>query len=83
MCCTSAESQRLIYEECMRYGFALGALRMSAYDFFCRWVHQRKAFNRPLTSQAVVRNKLAGMIARVESVQNWLENITYQMNNMV
>lgn len=23
------------------------------------------------------------MISRVESVQNWLENITYQMNNMV
>ena len=23
------------------------------------------------------------MIARAESVQNWLENITYQMNNMV
>lgn len=23
------------------------------------------------------------MIARVESVQNWLENLTHQMNNMV
>ena len=23
------------------------------------------------------------MIARAESVQNWLENVTYQMNNMV
>ena len=22
------------------------------------------------------------MISRVESTQNWLENITYQMNNM-
>lgn len=32
---------------------------------------------------AVVRAKLAAMIARAESVQNWLENITYQMCNMV
>lgn len=30
-----------------------------------------------------MRAKLAGMIARTESIQNWLENITYQMCNMV
>jgi alkylation response protein AidB-like acyl-CoA dehydrogenase len=30
----------------------------------------------------VIRAKLAGMISRVESVQSWLENITYQMCNM-
>lgn len=48
-----------------------------------RWVTQRKAFGKPLSSQAVVRSKLAAMIARVESVQNWLENLTYQMTNMV
>ncbi|KAL6299883.1 peroxisomal acyl-CoA-dehydrogenase [Sparassis latifolia] len=47
-----------------------------------KWVTQRKAFGKPLSSQAVVRSKLAGMIARAESVQNWLENITYQMCNM-
>ncbi|KAJ3532050.1 hypothetical protein NM688_g7483 [Phlebia brevispora] len=47
-----------------------------------KWVNQRKAFGKPLSSQAVVRSKIAAMIARVESVQNWLENITYQMNNM-
>lgn len=29
-----------------------------------------------------MRNKLASMIAQVESVQHWLENITYQMVNM-
>jgi alkylation response protein AidB-like acyl-CoA dehydrogenase len=40
-------------------------------------------FGKPLNSQAVVRNKLAAMIARVESLQAWLENVTYQMNNMV
>jgi len=47
-----------------------------------KWVQQRKAFGKPLASQAVIRNKLALMISRTESVQNWLENITYQMNNM-
>ncbi|PFH53073.1 hypothetical protein AMATHDRAFT_55443 [Amanita thiersii Skay4041] len=47
-----------------------------------KWVSQRKAFGKPLHSQAVIRSKLAAMVARVESVQNWLENITYQMNNM-
>jgi len=49
---------------------------------FDRWTTQRKAFGKPLHSQAVIRSKLAAMISRVESTQNWLENITYQMNNM-
>ncbi|KAF8199561.1 peroxisomal acyl-CoA-dehydrogenase [Pholiota molesta] len=47
-----------------------------------KWTTQRKAFGKPLHSQAVIRSKLASMIARVESVQSWLENLTYQMNNM-
>jgi alkylation response protein AidB-like acyl-CoA dehydrogenase/predicted heme/steroid binding protein len=47
-----------------------------------KWSQQRKAFGKPLSSQAVVRSKLAQMIARVESAQNWLENVTHQMNNM-
>ena len=34
-------------------------------------------------SLAVVRAKLAQMIARTESVQSWLENLTCQMCNMV
>jgi len=47
-----------------------------------KWANQRKAFGKPLNSLAVVRSKLAAMIARTESLQNWLENITYQMCNM-
>ncbi|KAI0049781.1 acyl-CoA dehydrogenase NM domain-like protein [Auriscalpium vulgare] len=47
-----------------------------------KWITQRKAFGKPLSSQAVIRAKVAQMIARVESVQAWLENITYQMCNM-
>ncbi|KAJ7284910.1 acyl-CoA dehydrogenase [Mycena rebaudengoi] len=47
-----------------------------------KWSAQRKAFGKPLNSLAVIRAKLAAMIARAESTQNWLENITYQMCNM-
>ncbi|TFK72941.1 peroxisomal acyl-CoA-dehydrogenase [Pluteus cervinus] len=47
-----------------------------------KWITQRKVFGKPLSSQAVIRSKLAGMIARAESCQNWLENVTYQMCNM-
>jgi len=47
-----------------------------------KWINQRKAFGKPLSSQAVVRSKIASMIARTESIQSWLENITYQMCHM-
>jgi alkylation response protein AidB-like acyl-CoA dehydrogenase len=48
-----------------------------------KWASQRDVFGKPLISQAVIRNKIAGMIARVESLQAWLENVTYQMTRMV
>ncbi|KAI0767928.1 acyl-CoA dehydrogenase/oxidase [Irpex lacteus] len=48
-----------------------------------QWIHQRKAFGKPLASLAVIRSKMANMIARAESIQSWLENITYQMCHMV
>lgn len=48
-----------------------------------KWVNQRKAFGKPLANQPVVRAKIAAMIARAEAIQAWLENITYQMCNMV
>ncbi|KAJ7127072.1 acyl-CoA dehydrogenase [Mycena epipterygia] len=47
-----------------------------------KWATQRKVFGKPLTSQAVIRSKLAAMISRVESAQAWLENVTYQMCHM-
>ncbi|KAH9481569.1 Acyl-CoA dehydrogenase apdG [Psilocybe cubensis] len=47
-----------------------------------KWVSQRKVFGKPLSSQAVIRSKLASMISRVESAQSWLENVTYQMSKM-
>ena len=48
-----------------------------------KWINQRKAFGKPLASQPVVRAKIAAMISRAEAIQAWLENITYQMCNMV
>ena len=50
--------------------------------FLSRWSTQRIVFGKPLTSQAVIRAKLASMISRVEACQNWFECITYQMNNV-
>jgi len=46
------------------------------------WINQRTVFGKPLHAQAVIRSKLAAMISRAESIQNWLESITYQMCNM-
>jgi len=47
-----------------------------------KWVSQREVFNKKLIQQPVIRFKLAGMVAKVEAVQNWMENITYQMTKM-
>ncbi|KAL4064553.1 acyl-CoA dehydrogenase/oxidase [Scleroderma citrinum] len=47
-----------------------------------KWATQRTVFGKPLISQPVIRAKIAAMIERVESVQSWLENITYQMTHM-
>ncbi|OZJ03889.1 hypothetical protein BZG36_03959 [Bifiguratus adelaidae] len=47
-----------------------------------KWANQRKIFGKRLIDQPVIRAKLAHMIANVEAIQNWLENITYQMTQM-
>ncbi|KAJ7727295.1 acyl-CoA dehydrogenase/oxidase, partial [Mycena maculata] len=47
-----------------------------------KWAAQRKVFGKPLSSKAVVRQKLAAMISRFESCQSWLESITFQMTRM-
>ncbi len=47
-----------------------------------KWANQRKVFGKNLLNQAVIRAKLAEMMAEVEACHNWLENITYQMNLM-
>ncbi|KAI7864162.1 acyl-CoA dehydrogenase/oxidase [Spinellus fusiger] len=47
-----------------------------------KWAHQRKVFGKRLIDEPVIRNKLASMIAQTESLQSWVENLTYQMCHM-
>lgn len=47
-----------------------------------KWALQRDVFGKPLMSQPLIRFKLAEMNARIEGIQNWYENITYQMSKM-
>lgn len=47
-----------------------------------KWANQRMVFGKALIEQPVIRNKLAHMTAQVEAVQNWIENLTHQMNRM-
>lgn len=47
-----------------------------------KWSNQRIVFGKPLNSQPVIRQKLAKMISMTEACQAYLEQITYQMNNM-
>ncbi len=85
MCASSARSQRTIVEECLKCVLFSVKLTKLVGNLLmcCRWCHQRQVFGKPLLNQPVIRYKLAAMIARVESVQNWLENVTFQMCQMV
>ncbi|VUC34675.1 unnamed protein product [Clonostachys rosea] len=47
-----------------------------------KWANQRIVYGKRLIDQAVIRQKLAKMIALVEANQSWLETITYQMCHM-
>lgn len=47
-----------------------------------KWANQRIVFGKKLMDQAVIRQKLAKMMAHCEANQAWLENITYQMTLM-
>ncbi|KAI8388191.1 acyl-CoA dehydrogenase/oxidase [Radiomyces spectabilis] len=62
-------------------GAITGATRSVIEECF-KWANQRKVFGKRLIDQPVIRNKLASMVSQLESVENWLENITYQMCNM-
>jgi alkylation response protein AidB-like acyl-CoA dehydrogenase len=80
---TSQSAQRLIVEECLKCVYFVWQSLTNGIDLHIkRWTNQRMVFGKPLNAQAVIRAKLANMISRVESGQNWLESITYQMNNV-
>ncbi|KAJ3808061.1 acyl-CoA dehydrogenase/oxidase [Lentinula aff. lateritia] len=69
------------HERWMVTGCSVGAQRVIVEECL-KWANQRIVFGKPLTSQAVIRNKLGKMITRIEACQNWLEIVTHQMNNM-
>ncbi|KAG5652332.1 hypothetical protein H0H81_005400 [Sphagnurus paluster] len=67
-----------------RWGLTCGVVsaQRAVVEECLKWVTQREVFGKSLSSQAVVRSKIAAMIARVESCQSWLESITFQMTHM-
>ncbi|KAF3058460.1 Very long-chain specific acyl-CoA dehydrogenase, mitochondrial [Daldinia childiae] len=67
-----------------RWTMACAGIRMcrTIVEECLKWSHQRIVFGKRLIEQPVIRQKLAKMIALIESNQAWLETITYQMCNM-
>ncbi|KAF8206502.1 acyl-CoA dehydrogenase/oxidase, partial [Mycena galopus ATCC 62051] len=59
----------------------IGAQRLIFEECF-KWATQRRVFGKSLSSQPVIRQKLAAMISRFESCQSWIENLTFQMCSM-
>lgn len=67
-----------------RYMMAAAVIRMSrvVVEECLKWCNQRIVFKKPLIEQPAIRQKIAKMISQVEANQAWLENLTYQMNQM-
>ncbi|KAI8092749.1 acyl-CoA dehydrogenase/oxidase [Halteromyces radiatus] len=61
---------------------AVNAASRAVTEECFKWANQRKVFGKRLIEQPVIRNKLASMISEVEAVENWHENLTYQMSKM-
>uniref|UniRef100_A0A7S1PXV8 Cytochrome b5 heme-binding domain-containing protein n=1 Tax=Alexandrium catenella TaxID=2925 RepID=A0A7S1PXV8_ALECA len=59
----------------------MGGIRAVLQDCIL-WCMQRKVFGQTLMSQPVIRHKLARMIGAIESLEGFMESITYQMANM-
>lgn len=67
-----------------RWAMAAGGNRLSrlVVEECFKWAMQRRVFGKLLVEQPVIREKLAHMVAQVESCQCWIEQITHQMNSM-
>jgi alkylation response protein AidB-like acyl-CoA dehydrogenase len=61
--------------------YILGVCR-SIIDECFKWAMQRRAFDQRLMDQGVIRNKMAKMIGSIEACTHWVDQITFQMNNM-
>lgn len=67
-----------------RWTICVSTIRLARYavEECFKWSTQRMVFGKPLIAQPVIRQKLAAMVAAVESAYNWCENVTYQMCKM-
>eukprot|EP01027_Heterolobosea_sp_BB2_P020511 GEZU01029264.1.p1 GENE.GEZU01029264.1~~GEZU01029264.1.p1 ORF type:complete len:529 (-),score=184.06 GEZU01029264.1:295-1881(-) len=67
-----------------RWQIIVQSLRFArvCYEDAFNFAHKRHTFGKPLIEHPVIRLKLANMLVEIESCQNWLENITYQLNTM-
>jgi alkylation response protein AidB-like acyl-CoA dehydrogenase len=69
------------HERWIMIACCLSATRLVIEECF-KWSNQRKVFGKKLIEQPVIRNKLAHMVSKVESMYSWLEHITFQMTKM-
>jgi len=67
-----------------RWGMVAGGNRLSRLmvEECFKWAGAREVFGKRLIEQPVIRQKLAAMVADVESVHSMLEDLTYQMTQM-
>ena len=61
--------------------WVLSAARMGLQECML-WANQREVFGKKLIKQPVIRNKLGRMIGAVESLEGYMQFITYQLHNM-
>jgi len=66
------------HERWMLTNNLVGQGRAALADTFM-WAKQRKIFGKSLIDQPVIRNKLAAAAAALESVQTYIESVTYDM----
>lgn len=59
----------------------LGGIRAILHDCML-WCTQREVFGKTLMQQPVIRFKIGKMIGAIESLEGYMESLTYQMANM-
>eukprot|EP01125_Pyxidicula_operculata_P017098 TRINITY_DN5952_c0_g1_i3.p1 TRINITY_DN5952_c0_g1~~TRINITY_DN5952_c0_g1_i3.p1 ORF type:complete len:308 (-),score=73.96 TRINITY_DN5952_c0_g1_i3:13-936(-) len=67
-----------------RWGMSIQGIRFArvCLEESFRYSFKRKTFGKRLIDHPVIRQKIANMIRQCESVQAWLEQITYQLTQM-
>lgn len=60
---------------------ALRSARLCLEDAMS-WCQKREAFGKTLIEQPVVRHKFGHMARQIDSLQSWVEQIIYELDNM-